>query len=264
VSFYILARVLYLYISSYQNLRLICELDNIPPKKKSKISLKKQEEASLSVDRPLGSNVKLNGSTMDVALDGISYNLPPNKRVAAVTINFVFRLQLLLIPLIIVVGQNMKTPTCIVLLLIQAGVITHYLKLRCRLKKKVFSGVLSFLSLAILNSILTIIPLLGLNLVEWHTSEYAKDHGLTLNSKKVGDGLTFTIIALIGASILIEFIKGIKSIIKRKQEGRVYFKKSAESQSNKIVSIQNASRKSSSFENSSLNFDNQPRDFTAT
>jgi hypothetical protein len=167
--------------------------------------------------------------------EGINQNIPPPKRHKAAIINYIFKLQLILLPLFIVAGQNMKTPVCFGILMLEMGVIYTYIASRLTLKKKVFRNSLNLMSFLLLNALMSILAVLGLFLNEWHTEEYVNERQLDLKGKAIGSMLSYTIISMIALSILIEILRAV-SLIYNRNKPRRYFKirpKKSESRENR-------------------------------
>jgi hypothetical protein len=207
VSGYILSRIIYLYLRVYINLETICFVDNFNTDEKK--------------TNPLV--LKVSAVEKEIALEGINENIKPWNRIYFSRLNFIFRSQLIIIPALIVTGQNMKTPVCITLALIQIGSIYYYISLRVRFGKKVFSNFLYLLSYFSITGILLIISILGLYLDEWHTGEYAKVHSLTLKGKNIDQNLTLVILSLIALSLLLELIKAAAGILCKSKIERKFF-----------------------------------------
>jgi membrane-associated HD superfamily phosphohydrolase len=105
--------------------------------------------------------------------------------------------------------QNMKTPLCVFILVIEGLTLLFLYKVARQSKSKIFVSKLHMLSLINIILILAIFAVFGLHLEEWHTEDYVKSHFLTINNKFIGNGLTYFIICLIVVSIILELAKGV-------------------------------------------------------
>lgn len=189
-SLYILARSTLMYLNLALNSNDVCETElSVRPSPKKFTDLEKE-----------------------ILLEGINRKMTLSSMKKVRFINLYFRMQLSILPVFIITCQNMKTPLCISIIVIEIATTAYYLKLKKQLRCSIFSSWVDFLSYMTITWILLIISILGLYTTEWHTNEYAKTRRLNLSGKYLDENLIRIILGLIGLSILLEFLKGLQSV----------------------------------------------------
>jgi len=152
----VISRCVYTYLNLWVNSKTICNIDNIDPEEASP-----EEKEYIDLAQEI---------EVEILVEGINEDLPPKVRSKAVEINLFFRLEIFVLPLLIVGGQNLKNPICIMLFLFEFFSLAYFFKLRLKIKKPIFDGWLSFISFLLVKVVIMMFGILGIFLDEWHTN----------------------------------------------------------------------------------------------
>ena len=156
-------------------------------------------------------NKQLLPAEREILVEGLNV-YSDNSNIDIVFLNLLFRIQLILIPLVIVVGQDEKTIVCLTLIAIETTMLGFFCYLKRTYRRHVFKSWGDFFSYFLVVLTILILSLVGLFSPKWHTETYMKQVGLKIKANQSHDTLTFSIIALIIASIFLEFSKGTRSV----------------------------------------------------
>jgi hypothetical protein len=102
-------------------------------------------------------------------------------------LNMLFRIQLFVISMVLVSGQNLKMFVISALVTTQLIIVFYFIWARIKLKKSVFFSWVSFLSYFFLIAVISILSFVGFYLKEWHTDQWEEDHGMLDQNKEISN-----------------------------------------------------------------------------
>jgi hypothetical protein len=146
------------------------------------------------------------------------------KLMNTVNLNLLFRAQLLFISAALVSGQNFKTLTCFSFIVLEGLTMAYIFNLKSK-HGAVFSSWIDFFSYFLIVLIVMILAMMGLSLQEWHTDEYNRVHGITIDNEEFSYSLATILIVLIITSILLEAIKAAIGLLSPASRGNKLSKK---------------------------------------
>lgn len=126
--------------------------------------------------------------------------------------NIYFKIQLMLIPVFVVAGQNFRIILSMTLISLQILGIILFIVVKKSTQFPVFESPIHFLSYFFIMAVISLLALNSIVLQEWHTIEYRKIHSKTIDDKGINDLLSTAVIALLVSSIVTEIIKAFVSI----------------------------------------------------
>ena len=119
-----------------------------------------------------------------------------------------------MMPVAVVTFQNTQFGAAGFLLLMQAINLTMLLHYLIFAKFKVFDSLIDLLSHFNFVIILFLFGLIGFWLDKWYSTDYIVQNGLSFAFKLIPESVSYTIIALILLSVLLEISKSVQELVK--------------------------------------------------
>lgn len=126
---------------------------------------------------------QLTNIELEIAFEGLNDKLPKRLLKRHSIVNFLLKLQMLFIPIILVIGQYKKNFVCFLFLTLEVSMLIVYTMLRWVYRKAIFTGWLTFWVYLFITVIVGSLSIIGLFGYQWHSQDYLISN-TELNLKK--------------------------------------------------------------------------------